>query len=98
MKKLFLMLALFSAVVVSANAQIATENSNALDNISVGINAGASVPLVSVVGWLRQAVRQSCPSAAHRGSHRPHRAVARSGVFVAADDAVPRGRLCAAAM
>ena len=38
------MLALFSAV-VSANAQIATENSNALDNIGVGITAGASTPL-----------------------------------------------------
>ena len=44
MKKIFLMLALICAV-VSANAQNATENSNALDNISVGINAGASVPL-----------------------------------------------------
>jgi len=44
MKKIFLMLALICAV-VSANAQIATENSNSLDNISVGINAGASVPL-----------------------------------------------------
>lgn len=44
MKKILLMLALFSAV-ATANAQIATENSNALDNISVGINAGASVPL-----------------------------------------------------
>lgn len=31
--------------VVSANAQIATENSNALDNISVGITAGVSTPL-----------------------------------------------------
>ena len=44
MKKLFLMLALISAV-VSANAQIATENSNALDNIGVGITAGVSTPL-----------------------------------------------------
>ena len=44
MKKLILMLALFSAV-ISANAQIATENSNALDNIGVGITAGASTPL-----------------------------------------------------
>lgn len=44
MKKLFLMLALFSAV-MSANAQIATENSNALDNISLGITVGASTPL-----------------------------------------------------
>lgn len=44
MKKIFLMLALISAV-VSANAQIATENSNALDNIGVGITAGVSTPL-----------------------------------------------------
>jgi len=44
MKKFILMLALFSAV-LSANAQIATENSNALDNISVGVTAGASTPL-----------------------------------------------------
>ena len=38
------MLALFSAV-LSANAQIATENSNAFDNISVGVTAGVSTPL-----------------------------------------------------
>lgn len=44
MKKVLFMFALIMGV-VSANAQIATENSNALDNISVGINAGASVPL-----------------------------------------------------
>lgn len=44
MKKIFLMLVLFSAV-LSANAQIATENSNALDNISVGVTAGVSTPL-----------------------------------------------------
>ena len=44
MKKLILMLALFSAV-IGANAQIATENSNALDNIGVGVTAGASTPL-----------------------------------------------------
>lgn len=44
MKKILLMLALFSAV-VSANAQIATENSNALDNISFGVTAGVSTPL-----------------------------------------------------
>ena len=45
MKKfIFVMLALFSAV-VSANAQIATENSNALDNIGVGVTVGASTPL-----------------------------------------------------
>ena len=44
MKKIFLMLAFISAV-VSANAQIATENSNALDNISFGVTAGVSTPL-----------------------------------------------------
>lgn len=44
MKKLILMLALFSAV-LGAEAQIATQNSNALDNISVGVTAGASTPL-----------------------------------------------------
>lgn len=44
MKKLILMLALFSAV-IGANAQIATENSNALDNIGVGVTAGVSTPL-----------------------------------------------------
>lgn len=44
MKKLILMLALFSAV-LGANAQIATQNSNALDNISVGVTAGVSTPL-----------------------------------------------------
>lgn len=43
-KKIILMLALFSAV-VCANAQIATENSNALDNIGVGVTVGASTPL-----------------------------------------------------
>ena len=44
MKKILLMLALFSAV-VSANAQIATENSNALDNVSIGVTAGVTTPL-----------------------------------------------------
>jgi hypothetical protein len=44
MKKFFLTLALISAV-LSANAQIATENSNALDNISFGVTAGVSTPL-----------------------------------------------------
>lgn len=44
MKKVILM-ALFSASVLSANAQIATENSNALDNISVGVTAGVTTPL-----------------------------------------------------
>jgi hypothetical protein len=43
-KKILLMLALFSAV-VTANAQIATENSNAFDNVGVGITAGVSTPL-----------------------------------------------------
>lgn len=38
------MLALFSAV-ATANAQIATENSNALDNVGVGVTAGVSTPL-----------------------------------------------------
>ena len=44
MKKILLMLALFSAV-VSANAQIATENSNAFDNIGLGVTVGVSTPL-----------------------------------------------------
>lgn len=39
------MLALFSAVVSGAKAQIATENSNALDNISIGVTGGVSTPL-----------------------------------------------------
>ena len=43
MKKIFLFLALFCAV--SANAQIATENSNALDNIGFGLTTGVSTPL-----------------------------------------------------
>ena len=45
MKKFILMLALFSAVVNGANAQTATENSNALDNVSVGVTAGLTTPL-----------------------------------------------------
>lgn len=44
MKKFILMLALFSAV-LCANAQIATQNSNALDNISLGATVGVSTPL-----------------------------------------------------
>ena len=44
MRKLILMLALFSAV-VGAKAQIATENSSALDNIGIGITGGVSTPL-----------------------------------------------------
>ena len=38
------MLALFSAV-ATTNAQIATENSNAFDNVGAGITAGVSTPL-----------------------------------------------------
>lgn len=44
MKKLILMLALFSAV-MSANAQIATENSKLFDNVGIGVTAGVSTPL-----------------------------------------------------
>ena len=44
MKKIILFLALFCAA-VSANAQIATENSNTLDNISFGVTGGLSTPL-----------------------------------------------------
>ena len=44
MKKILLMLALFSAV-VTANSQTATENSNAFDNVGVGVTAGVSAPL-----------------------------------------------------
>ena len=44
MKKILLMLALFSAV-VTANAQTATENSNVFDNVGVGVTAGVSAPL-----------------------------------------------------
>ena len=44
MKKILLILELFSAV-ATANAQIATENSNAFDNVGVGITAGVSTPL-----------------------------------------------------
>jgi hypothetical protein len=45
MKKILLMLTLLASVVVSANAQIATENSKLFDNVGVGITAGASTPL-----------------------------------------------------
>ena len=45
MRKFIFIFALFSAFVCAANAQIATENSNALDNIGVGITAGAATPL-----------------------------------------------------
>jgi len=44
MKKFIFILALFSAA-IGASAQIATENSNALDNISLGVTAGVSSPL-----------------------------------------------------
>lgn len=44
MKKFISMLALFSAV-VCAKAQIATQNSNAFDNVSFGVTVGASTPL-----------------------------------------------------
>jgi hypothetical protein len=44
MRKFILMLALFSAT-LCANAQIATENSYALDNIGVGVTGGVSTPL-----------------------------------------------------
>lgn len=45
MKKiLFLMLALMSAF-VSANAQVAIEKSNVLDNVGIGVTVGASTPL-----------------------------------------------------
>ncbi len=44
MKKILSILALFCAV-VSVNAQIATENSKVLDNVSVGVTVGATTPL-----------------------------------------------------
>ena len=44
MKKFILMFALMLGI-LSANAQIATEKSNALDNISFGVTAGVSTPL-----------------------------------------------------
>jgi outer membrane protein OmpA-like peptidoglycan-associated protein len=44
MKKIILMLALFCAV-VSANAQIATENSKTFDNVYVTLNGGVATPL-----------------------------------------------------
>lgn len=44
MKKFLFMFALMLGV-VSANAQIATQNSAALDNVSVGVTAGVSTPL-----------------------------------------------------
>lgn len=45
MKKFIFMFALMVSAFMSANAQIATENSNALDNIGVGVTAGVSTPL-----------------------------------------------------
>ena len=44
MKKIFLMLALFSAV-LSSSAQIATENSKLFDNVGMGVTVGASAPM-----------------------------------------------------
>jgi hypothetical protein len=44
MKKLLFMFALIMGV-VSANAQIATENSKVFDNISIGVTAGVSTPM-----------------------------------------------------
>lgn len=45
MKKFVLMFALMVSAVMGANAQIATENSNALDNIGLGVTAGVTTPL-----------------------------------------------------
>jgi len=45
MKKFILMFALMVSAFMGANAQIATQNSNALDNIGLGITAGVSTPL-----------------------------------------------------
>lgn len=45
MKKFIFMFALMASAFMSANAQFATESSNALDNISVGVTAGVSTPL-----------------------------------------------------
>lgn len=44
MKKFLSMFALMLGV-VSANAQIATQNSNVFDNVSIGVTAGVSTPL-----------------------------------------------------
>jgi outer membrane protein OmpA-like peptidoglycan-associated protein len=45
MKKFNFMFALLVSAVMSANAQVATENSKFFDNVSVGITGGASTPL-----------------------------------------------------
>jgi len=45
MKKIFLMLTLLASVVVSANAQVATENAKLFDNTYVGVEAGVTTPL-----------------------------------------------------
>ena len=45
MKKFMLMFALLVSAVMSANAQVATQNRKAFDNISVGVVAGVSTPL-----------------------------------------------------
>jgi len=45
MKKLLCMISLLLTFIIAANAQIATENSNAFDNVGVGVTAGVSTPL-----------------------------------------------------
>lgn len=45
MKKILLLMTLLFSSLVSVNAQIATQNSNALDNIYVGVTGGVSTPL-----------------------------------------------------
>ena len=46
MRKFILTMALILGIGVSANAQkIATENSNAFDNIGIGLTGGVSTPL-----------------------------------------------------
>ena len=45
MKKFIFSLVMALMAIVSVNAQIATENSNALDNIAAGVTVGASTPL-----------------------------------------------------
>lgn len=45
MKKFILTLVIAFMMIFTANAQIATEKSNALDNINIGITAGVSTPL-----------------------------------------------------
>lgn len=45
MKKFILTLVIAFMMIFTANAQIATEKSNALDNINIGVTAGVSTPL-----------------------------------------------------